>query len=76
MLKRYLVFAWNEYYPYGGAFDYQKSFDKLDDAKEWLKEQMPNWGHVFCQNAGKIIYSITFRINPISGIREILTEEI
>jgi hypothetical protein len=32
-MKRYLVFAYDQYYPAGGWGDFQAAFDSLDEAK-------------------------------------------
>lgn len=33
-MKRYLIFAYNDYYPYGGANDYYNAADELEEAIE------------------------------------------
>ncbi len=33
--KRFIVFAWDMYYPLGGFKDYQMSFDTFDEAVEF-----------------------------------------
>jgi len=38
-MKRYLVFAYSLYYPYGGWNDFVGSFDKMIDAIEAGKKQ-------------------------------------
>jgi len=49
-MRRYLLFAGDQYYPAGGWHDFQGSFDSVAEAKEdyerhrWLKYW--DWGHV------------------------------
>lgn len=33
--KRYLVLAWNCYYPSGGLYDFKESFDTLEEAQQF-----------------------------------------
>lgn len=35
--KRFLAFAWDTYYPIGGILDKQESFDTIQDAIKFLK---------------------------------------
>lgn len=37
-MKRYLCFAFEEYYPEGGMNDFRKDFDDIEEAKEWFYE--------------------------------------
>lgn len=46
---KYLLFSGPYYYPSGGTFDFQKSFDTVTEAKEWwLKCEDPGlmWAHI------------------------------
>jgi hypothetical protein len=38
MLKPYLVFAGPRYYASGGMWDFQRDFDTLDEAVEWVRK--------------------------------------
>lgn len=35
--KRFLVFAYYNYYPSGGMNDFQKSFDTYEEAEEYIR---------------------------------------
>lgn len=53
----YLLFAGNDYYPYGGADDLQGKFDTVDEA---IAAHDPNkydepWAHVFCLESLSIV---------------------
>ena len=52
MLKRYLVFAGDTYYPNGGWHDFWYSFDTQDDAIEIAKRfEHFEWAHVIDINS-------------------------
>ncbi len=36
MIKQFAIFAGEDFYPLGGWSDYIKSFDTLEDAKEYI----------------------------------------
>ena len=36
-MKRYAVFAWDNYYPAGGLGNFVKSFDDMDEAKAYVE---------------------------------------
>ena len=36
--KRFLVFAYTQYYPQGGMIDMSGSFDTLQEAIDWIKK--------------------------------------
>jgi len=40
MLKRYLLFAYDDYYPSGGMNDFVSSFDSLDEIEDFIKTRM------------------------------------
>jgi hypothetical protein len=37
-MKTIFVFAYNEYYPGGGMFDFKNSFFTEEEARNWIKE--------------------------------------
>lgn len=37
--KRYLVFTYDDFYPSGGMTDLKESFDDIDEALEFIKNQ-------------------------------------
>lgn len=59
-MKKYLLFAGDNYYPDGGLLDYKGDFDTVEDAIEWArknykkigneglvqKKYIDQWGHV------------------------------
>lgn len=55
-MKKYFVFCWNNYYPYGGFNDFQGAFETLEEAQEcalaWKNEYWEGleWGdmHNYC----------------------------
>ena len=62
MLKRYLVFSEEEYYPRGGmddfVGDYNKKSDAILKAKECLKkDSRERWAHVYDQQKKKEIWT-------------------
>lgn len=45
-MERYLLFAGNMYYPYGGWNDLVDSYETIEDAVEFAKEKNFEWWHV------------------------------
>ena len=45
-MKRFLVFAYDDYYPSGGLADIQSEFDTLAELHEKLPELIDLWDHV------------------------------
>jgi len=47
-MKKYLVFAGYNYYPFGGWSDFQNSFEDFEEAKQFFKDKAENfnWGHI------------------------------
>jgi len=45
-MKRYLIFAFNMYYPSGGWNDFQGSRDTFEDALSFTKQQITNFDYV------------------------------
>lgn len=35
-MKNFLLFGYNEYYPWGGMRDFIKDFDSIEEAKEFM----------------------------------------
>ena len=56
-MKRYLLFAGEDYYPSGGAYDFVGSFDSIDEAVNALnyKEYRDCWANVFDLTTEKIV---------------------
>jgi hypothetical protein len=50
-MKRYLVFAGDTYYPSGGWNDFQRSFDKLEEAVKAM-EYYRDIGDIYEDNSG------------------------
>jgi hypothetical protein len=48
-MKRFLVFAWDHYYPSGGWNDFKIDIDNLDDAKLYARDQIREMGRQFAQ---------------------------
>lgn len=50
-MKRFLLFSEQTYYAAGGAFDFDKSFDKVEDAEAEAKRLTEghgrDWWHVY-----------------------------
>jgi hypothetical protein len=59
MLKRYLVFAGDSYYPGGGWEDFVDSFDSLDEAhaSAATAQEKSDWSHVVDTHTGQVVYS-------------------
>lgn len=55
MLKRYLLFAFNDYYPAGGWDDFVESFDTIDEAKSMFMTTNKDLGHIFDGDIGRVI---------------------
>ena len=45
-MKRFLVFAYDDYYPSGGLADIRGEFDTLEELHEKLPEFFENWEYV------------------------------
>jgi hypothetical protein len=63
MVKRFLLFAGETFYPQGGCDDYIFSVDKLSDAIKWIEENVRNgreykydWANVLDTQEEKICY--------------------
>lgn len=57
-MKRYLVFAYDEYYPSGGMNDFVGDYDDLKVAIYNLKRSGMLSGHVYDQIEKKKIFSL------------------
>jgi hypothetical protein len=59
-LKRYLLFAGEEYYPKGGMDDFSGSFDTANEAHERINQLIRNekieWWHIMDLSTGAIIH--------------------
>lgn len=58
MLKQFLLFVCEVYYPAGGMEDFEGDFDTLEEAMIKAKEMESeyNFSHIFDQNEKKIIW--------------------
>lgn len=45
-MKRYLLFAGDQYYPSGGWHDLSGEFDSIEEAEEYVFERGYEWWHV------------------------------
>jgi hypothetical protein len=78
MLKKYLLFAFNDYYPNGGMNDFKGSFDNLDAVLERVKKDYSLESKMFEYNRYQIYNSETDEThisewleNPLKKIKEI-----
>ena len=59
MRRQYWVFAGDNYYPGGGAYDFIGSFDSFDEAKVASKKSYKigecRWVHIFDAETNEII---------------------
>ena len=57
IMKRYLLFAGEDYYPSGGAKDLEGDFDTIDEAVNALdhEDYRDCWAHVFDLTTKKIV---------------------
>ena len=48
-MKRFLLFAGDEYYPLGGWHDFKGDFETLEDAQTWFLKVVLryDWAHVY-----------------------------
>ncbi len=46
LMKRYLLFSGDEYYPRGGWDDFQGEYDTLEEAKIIVERQGDDWYHI------------------------------
>jgi len=64
--KRFLVFAYDTYYPHGGMFDLKDSFDTIEEAVERIKQ-----GEQLTDRNGKVVlyhrdyYEVYDRVNGV-----------
>ena len=66
IVKRYMVFAGESYYPGGGMIDFKGSFSSLDEAVQIMSKEAKKsgphtcWGHIYDNSKNKIVkeYSI------------------
>lgn len=56
--KKYIVFAWEQYYPLGGLNDIKAEYDSLNDARDYLIHLGNDEDIV----AAKIVYRDTWHI--------------
>ena len=53
--KRFLCFAFCEYYPVGGMEDMSDSFDNLENAINHLKDDLNDYRYIYDRIEGKTI---------------------
>lgn len=59
-MKRFLLFAYSDYYPQGGMNDFEESFDTLEDAKAYYisdKVSCSEVCHVYDLELNEIVYT-------------------
>ena len=60
-MKRYLLFSGDNYYPSGGWYDFDESFDSLEGAREHIeklkKEHHPDWAHIVDTETGNVFFN-------------------
>jgi hypothetical protein len=56
-MKRYLLFAGDNFYPEGGWNDYCGSFDTIDEAIDYLNGNVVDWWHIVDIKYGVIVKS-------------------
>lgn len=62
-MHRYMVFAWDAYYPRGGMEDFVNSYSDLEHARKTLTEALTedeersakDWGHIYDLATQRII---------------------
>lgn len=47
---KFYLFAGDTYYPEGGAEDFMKSFDCIEDAKNYFNPESYDWAHISNEN--------------------------
>ncbi len=57
-LKRFLMFAFDTYYPGGGWEDFKGSFSDLEEAEAWLEDEHKQNGMIVDSETGKSV--VTF----------------
>jgi len=60
-MKRFVVFAWDNYYPEGGWFDFVHCTDDREEAVEVCLKKIDKpygrWGHVVDIDRGEIVWN-------------------
>jgi hypothetical protein len=60
-MKRFLLFAYSDYYPQGGMNDFEESFDTLEDAKAYYISDKVSCHseecHVYDLELNEIVYT-------------------
>ena len=54
-MKRYLLFAYDEYYPSGGWYDFRGSFDSIEEAKKFCDRVNRDWAEIVDSQEGKVL---------------------
>ena len=55
-MKRFLVFAGDNWYPFGGWKDFKESFDTLHEAQNYLMDSSSyDWYHIVDSSTGEIV---------------------
>ncbi len=66
MLKRYLVFAGDTYYPGGGWADFKGSFESLKEGMDAAFKARADWAHVVDSTTGERVSSFGEDYTPIA----------
>ncbi len=54
-MKRFLLFSGDTYYPYGGFWDCNHSFDSLEEAVSFAASKDDDWYHVVDIQTMKVV---------------------
>lgn len=54
MLKRFLIFIGDNYYPNGGSNDFKNSFDTIQEAKDSTSTGHYEWAHIIDASALRV----------------------
>lgn len=54
-VKRFVLFAGEQYYPSGGWEDYDSSFDTLEEAKTRAQEVTSDWRDIVDLETGEVV---------------------
>jgi ribosomal protein S12 methylthiotransferase accessory factor YcaO len=67
-MRRYMVFAWDAYYPSGGMHDFVNSYSDLEHARKTLTEALTETEEQSAKDYGHIYDSAKER-NIVTGVR-------
>lgn len=55
IMKRYLLFRGDDYYPMGGMYDFEGDFDSVSEAMIKLNDLSYDWFHIYDLEEKRII---------------------